>query len=62
MLYGIGVGDADTGVGDVGGGDGVRERRGKCVLHIVFVDEMGNIVSTRMHVLAKHVATLVLKT
>ena len=57
------MGDGDEGVGNVGGGDGdgVRERRGKYVLHVVFVDEMGNIVSTRMHVNAKHVATLVFK-
>ena len=27
MLYGVGVGDGDEGVGNVGGGDGVRERR-----------------------------------
>lgn len=38
MLYGVGVGDGDEGVGNVG--DGVRERRGKCVLHMVFVDEI----------------------
>ena len=27
MLYGVGVGDGDEGVGNVGDGDGVRERR-----------------------------------